>query len=741
MINNISFKNLKGRTGSVELAPLTVITGPNFAGKTTITTAITLACLGYHPRAGKTNGATFDTFASGSAMEVIATFPGTAICRTWKQSGKSVKLATTGEGPDILAVLNPDAFINANAGDRIAMLAKLAPADDESVAALNTVLLKSGFRFTGNAFEASETAVDELAEKVKMAKGERVTWEKTMTGIAALINSTTPTKPRSGAHTELELALISHRETIATLQALESDSEAAEDAADELAGLGDILEITGDPAAEAVEAQKEFDAAQTSLTLSSQMLTAAQRQIATLKTYMVSGHADKASLEKRIAEIEAEAFDATELVAVYDDIQKRGKLADRLSNQIEAEAARVKEYRFTLASLESLKKCPTCLACGEGWKTGVEKTLKAGIEEANQKRDALGVEHKKTFEELAAVKERHAVLQGQQSNTLILPALRQAKEALVKIEAEKELETKYDAEVFTARERVNAAATVFANKVKAARAASEARVKTDKAAELRTIIAKRPTAEAVQSAANAVASAENMEAKARQNVEAEAAHNKGHDEEMQRGKDMTEAKAALETADKLETALADTVKEIKAAMKAAMSSLFGPILKFAGPLAKAVIDKELSLNAAGEIGVQTDLKFIPFEALSGTEQLIATIAIQAGLSALAGGIVIVDEFSRVDESNKRKLANELAGLVSRGDLSQVIIVDHDTTFATEAEVSGGWKVVRPGGKELTPAGGQLHYESRRAYHNNMSGLPRKRSEGNPVVALRRIHGR
>ncbi len=86
--------------------------------------------------------------------------------------------------------------------------------------------------------------------------------------------------------------------------------------------------------------------------------------------------------------------------------------------------------------------------------------------------------------------------------------------------------------------------------------------------------------------------------------------------------------------------------------------------------------------------MQGDLSFIPFEALSGTEQVIATIAVQAGLSAAAGGIVMVDEFSRIDEKNKALLAEELFTMVEAGTLAQVIIVDHAPDFAKFARILG-----------------------------------------------------
>jgi hypothetical protein len=58
-IKTLAYKNLDGRTASHELGPITIVTGANRSGKTTVLRAIKLALLGYDPKLGKTNQSTF----------------------------------------------------------------------------------------------------------------------------------------------------------------------------------------------------------------------------------------------------------------------------------------------------------------------------------------------------------------------------------------------------------------------------------------------------------------------------------------------------------------------------------------------------------------------------------------------------------------------------------------------------------------------------------------------------------
>lgn len=74
MVTKVVGKNFKGRDFEVELAPKTVICGPNGTGKTAIIQALELAINGSIVGAAhKTNQAIYEAFASGEKMTVEAT--------------------------------------------------------------------------------------------------------------------------------------------------------------------------------------------------------------------------------------------------------------------------------------------------------------------------------------------------------------------------------------------------------------------------------------------------------------------------------------------------------------------------------------------------------------------------------------------------------------------------------------------------------------------------------------------
>lgn len=70
-MKTIGLLNVKGVTGSFDLAPITVVSGSNSTGKTAVLNAVTLALIGYIPAIGKKPGSTF-SLSSGERMAVVA---------------------------------------------------------------------------------------------------------------------------------------------------------------------------------------------------------------------------------------------------------------------------------------------------------------------------------------------------------------------------------------------------------------------------------------------------------------------------------------------------------------------------------------------------------------------------------------------------------------------------------------------------------------------------------------------
>jgi hypothetical protein len=696
MIKSIAYSNLKGRSGSHDLAPFTIISGRNRAGKSAVTTAITLACLGYVPALGKVNKATF-RLSSGGTMEAAAKFSdGRSVTRTWKQSGKTINAsASTEDVPEFGPILNPAEFIAAKPADRIAILSKLSPAGDDP--AVQAMRLAIGHRGPGdgNPFEMAEAAADLHETKSKEAAAAARQWKQTMAGLVELINASgIPAKPTNTATAGLEAALREEAAATKERDALEEKAEAAWSASDELEAIGEVQE--GDLS----QLKAAYDTAAADTAAASAAVGDAREQLAaanaTIQALGRSVRTEKSlgEIEEEIAKIKAGGDQFAAYTAAAKEAQRLRLIVDNLERAEEGAAKDRDELIKSRDLIEGMESCPTCKACAPGWKDVARESYRQLIEDlAARELDAVA----KKGPMAAALESAAAEMTRLEEFTKAfekLPALYTAAENLYAMEAKKKEAAKL-AEVLATSEQWHAETVSLRTAAKKAYdTAAENNGNAARLKELRTIAAACPTQEARTAAATRLENATAAVTAARSAIAEEQRANKDFEEAMQREKDRAAAEKNLAEAEEEQDRQTAKAKEIREKMKAAMKSLFGPVLKYAGPLSRAVMGgQELTLNADGEIGVQSDLSFIPFEVLSGTEQLIATSAIQAGLSAAVGGVVIVDEFSRVDAENKRILANALQEMQKAGTLAQVIIVDHDAAFAA-IMAQGGAAVVK-----------------------------------------------
>ena len=113
-------------------------------------------------------------------------------------------------------------------------------------------------------------------------------------------------------------------------------------------------------------------------------------------------------------------------------------------------------------------------------------------------------------------------------------------------------------------------------------------------------------------------------------------------------------------------------KEIRAAREEAIRGAYQPIIAAAGRFADGVMEGKLEVND-GELGCARQGIFVPFPILSGTERAIITSSIQAGL----GGIVLLDETSRMTRDVRQRFAANLEAAIEAGELEQAILIDHD----------------------------------------------------------------
>jgi hypothetical protein len=100
--------------------------------------------------------------------------------------------------------------------------------------------------------------------------------------------------------------------------------------------------------------------------------------------------------------------------------------------------------------------------------------------------------------------------------------------------------------------------------------------------------------------------------------------------------------------------------------------------------------KNLSFNGS-ELGywADTPIRWVPWRTFSGTEQLIAFVALQAALAATSEvKIVVTDELGRLDDENKDQFLRNVAAAIKAGVIDQWIGVDTEGVPRTTAAVLG-----------------------------------------------------
>lgn len=119
-IDKVFIRNIKGVTKEYELSGSNIICGDNGSGKTAILDAIRLACLGYHPKFGKSGNKIFSLsssnamsakiqFSSGETSEYSSSHNGSSISKKWD----GFELSTESK-----MQLDPNLFFESTANDK-----------------------------------------------------------------------------------------------------------------------------------------------------------------------------------------------------------------------------------------------------------------------------------------------------------------------------------------------------------------------------------------------------------------------------------------------------------------------------------------------------------------------------------------------------------------------------------------------------------------------------------------------
>lgn len=688
MITELTIENLKGTTRTVQFQPLTIITGRNHAGKSAILDALTVGFLGYLPALGKTNAATF-RLASAKAMAVkLETADGRAVERSWTAKGNGVTAKVNGDEsllPSALAVLDPRAFIGANAKARLAMLAHLAggealqtlrakcqawapklelaiPADDADVLAVAGEMRDVAAAIAKNAKDTitmHRGTLQSLAAHDGPAK--RVTSEQRAVAQDAIVKASA--------------ALQAARQLAAEL---ERKDEAAEDAAAELETFAGLEHDSGKherlkiELAALMERQRgKSDAANAA------RVAIAEKKTEIARLEAVIGGRDVKDIGSAVDRAEAATATPAGRDAVIAELceleQRLGDIGRRMSGLSKT----VGDAQAEIEKLEGMECCPVCLASADGWKTNalayyrrVEAEGNDAFGKLDEERDQLNLQRKELEAKQAALADELALIAALPKNreamtaAVKLPKLRMSIRALEDDKTESEASARtFGEEIADVRRQIEECEKT---------AGAIARV-----CELQAIIAARPADEDITAAMSRAMDAETAleTAKAAADELNAAALAAEQSKAMQAR--IEEAQAAIEKETERQTQFAALKDEIAASLDEAIRGTYSPIIARANAFGQGVITREVAVHD-DELGYFGGTGFVPFEAMSGTEQTVVTAAIQAALSEKAGGFLMLDELSRLDTQNKFRFAKNIEAAISAGTLAQAVLVDHDS---------------------------------------------------------------
>ncbi len=352
---------------------------------------------------------------------------------------------------------------------------------------------------------------------------------------------------------------------------------------------------------------------------------------------------------------------------------------------IDSVKAKVRQRIDRITEYEAMCECPVCQAPGEGWKEKVIRDLRRendadiasiqghpeAIKRAEEKLRILAEETRMVKEELPRLEAIRRQAQEAAEAEFRLPALEEElKQAIAQV-------TAAEAAMRAAEEKGASLgkATALHGKWKQL-AADAARLepaamgltdaRTAAQAALEALTAARTAHEAGEPARTAWADAQAREA------------------------DLGRSRAEAEGEEKTLKGLTEHKTTVEAERATAIRAMFEPVIAVAEKVSEGILPTPLTLHPVnGQIGRWNGPSFIGFDAMSGTEQLLAVAALQIGLAG--GGTVLLDELGRLDRGTKQSFIARLEQLVLQKAIAQVILVDHDRKDYD----NGLWTVILP----------------------------------------------
>lgn len=620
-LKSIAARNFKGLTFDEPLAPVTVLIGSNFAGKTARTDAIRLLLLGYLPELGKAARETFG-LSSGSDMEVSGEFDnGLRIRRRFYLKGDTVK--TEEEIPEeiekcgqLAVMLNAEEYFALSDRARVDYV-------------FANVAMSSEF--------TNITIVKRLEDELEVLDGVNTPLEK-------LLETLTSDVPFEGPQQWIEAAIVAVAEAMKNAKV---HGDRMEKTIQGLVGLRMADDKTGVdlPALEVKISKLRADVEELNLKKNALavryelMINGRERRrsitvtLGQMETVKAKIAAEKAKRDGILEEL-AKATDSAEQIEKLIEIKGTSlRIYQNAETSIKAAKDAIATAKGYLTNIEHQKTCPYCAAAGEGWKAlktaewdntiaMMERAIPDFIRDEKTARESYN-NADRDLESLRAGRRRTEALEHDEralERTIGLLEAQLARETdlreeLGKLPAEdSQLETDVDM------------------------IQTELNVKNE---EIRDADGKR---KAVM----------------------------GRAQELQR---LAQAETDRDTAKADAAIAAEVLKELRKIQGEMVESAFKPLLDLANTFFGDVFKSPLAYHD-GEIGTWREGVWVTHRTMSGTEKALTYAAIQAALAAKAPvKIMMIDELARLDAANLDLMLDGVAIAVDKGTIDGFVGID------------------------------------------------------------------
>lgn len=730
-ITNINITNLKGRTASINLAAMTVITGRNSTGKTAVRDGILLGLLGTHPNHPKTAQGIFGLSSASEMVVQLTTELGT-IERKWTQKGKRVMTEATGadnlpETP--IVMLDAAEFLGASDDARLKAIFALAKVEVAIPQVAARIKAKAGMQaavveaiIEPQGDEASnpqrwiDGAIARLQEAEKNAKQEIKRLTQTAQGIAQ-VSATEEAVDAGQVREEAQRLAEARREAERQRAEIQTKIGAAQKAKaavekweTDVAALRELAKLApAEPKdeikAKGIELRKRYESAQQAgreAELAWERETRLRREAADLKADIESAERETAGisiLQSTIMALDAKRKEIgdrlTAISAASDQSLRDTAEIDALENGIPAMDAEIRKRSEEFSGLAQATHCPTCGTSGNSWKESLLGRMEEEIRLLKDKRTNAMLEINSRKSEMESIRRdiresREAI--EQQAVAERAERIR-ASAQIARLEATAEQVGKWKSSLAEIMAKSNPEMTKpetpnltpITTEIDALRRLWDAAQAKESLAVLESNAPSVPDIAALEAAL-----IENEQVLAKNESEREALRAKitqasNQEADAKRLQDAQDARKKAEVEAENIKAANDQAKEERSKLSA---QAFGPLLETVARFTRGILPTSIEMHN-GEIGRFENGSWIALRCFSGTHLAVTAAGLQAALGAQSPAkIVIVDELGRFDVENKAKFAENIRAAIDAGTIDQFVGIDVTKKPWSELAIKG-----------------------------------------------------